>query len=266
MSSSSRNEWHRRCLAATPHLTSTAWRLVGALDLCVLGFSKEADHLGEHLLRQEAQLDGRSFARARQELIDRGLLRWEPGTGGRGHRSLYELLVDGPETPAEERGITPTETPAQTPAQTPAPERGRIRNTEYGVTPHTPPVGGTDRASTAARRAGRFRSALSSGHQRMFLALDVGQQEEVAAAWQASTGLRYSRTLQAENWNLDPLGHDQPYTNAVGVPAGAGRVSERDYFTAWWLKHMGTDFSKYPPLPPLDADENPAITDDGASA
>jgi hypothetical protein len=138
VSSSSRNAWHRRCLAATPHLTSTAWRLVGALDLCVLGFSKTEEHLGEQLLRETADLHGRSFQRARDELIARGLLRYESGGGGRGHRSRYVLLVDDPETPALERGITPrgnpAQTPAGTPAQTPALERARIRNSESGRT------------------------------------------------------------------------------------------------------------------------------------
>jgi hypothetical protein len=95
-----------------------------------VGWRQNPARLGEHLLRNVSRLhDGRSFDRAREGLIERGLLHYQPGKRGRGHRSLYELILDPAEKPADERALAsekPAEKPGEKPAGKPAPERGRI--------------------------------------------------------------------------------------------------------------------------------------------
>jgi hypothetical protein len=118
------SDWNRyldRKLALTLGLEAS--RLADAIARNTLGWNTRANEIGQHLLRDEARLHGRSFERARDELVDVGLLRFSRGSGGRGHRDGYELLLDE-ETPADERANR-SETPAETPAQTPAPERAR---------------------------------------------------------------------------------------------------------------------------------------------
>jgi hypothetical protein len=64
-------------------------------------------------------MDGRTFDRARSELVEAGLLQYEPGSRGAGHRSLYRLLLPALERdliPAEERDLNPAENPAINPA------------------------------------------------------------------------------------------------------------------------------------------------------
>jgi hypothetical protein len=102
-----------------PELTKSAHRLYLALARSLLGFKKEEERLGEDLLRTRGKLDGRTFERARSELIEAGLLHFEPGSRGAGHRSLYRLLNPALErdlNPAQERGINPAENPAENPA------------------------------------------------------------------------------------------------------------------------------------------------------
>ena len=118
------SDWNRyldRKLALDLRLE--AYRLADAIARNTLGWNTRENEIGQHLLRREARLHGRSFERARDELVAAGLVRFTRGTGGRGHRDRYELLLDE-ETPAVERANR-SETPAQTPAQTPAPERAR---------------------------------------------------------------------------------------------------------------------------------------------
>jgi len=100
-----------------------ASRLADAIARYTLGWNGRENEIGQRLLRDLARLHGLSFDRAREELIDSGLIHLTRGDGGRGHRDCYELLLDQ-ETPASERAIQ-AETPAQTPAETPAPERAR---------------------------------------------------------------------------------------------------------------------------------------------
>jgi hypothetical protein len=116
-------------ILSRPHLTLAAHRLYLVLMREILGFRRREDRLGEDLLRRRAQLHGWTFTRARQELIDCGLLRYEPGSKGPGHRSLYRLLL-----PAEELGIDGAgfQLPAQLPAQIPAVERGILPAVERG--------------------------------------------------------------------------------------------------------------------------------------
>jgi hypothetical protein len=102
-----------------PDLTKSALRLYLVLMRCIVGFRKPEERLGEDLLRREGGFDGRTFERARQELVEVGLLHYEPGSRGAGHRSLYRLINPALEralNPAQERGINPAENPAENPA------------------------------------------------------------------------------------------------------------------------------------------------------
>lgn len=100
-----------------------ASRLVDAIARETLGFNTRSRGVGQRLLRERAGMHGKSFDRARQELVDVGLVGLTRGKGGRGNRDVYELLLDE-QSPADERAIG-EQTPAETPAETPAPERGR---------------------------------------------------------------------------------------------------------------------------------------------
>jgi hypothetical protein len=138
-----RNAFVERCLQAD--LTEQEWRLAAALELSILGYWDKAaeaykieERLGEALLRSLSRLHGRSFQRARDGLIEKGVIvRFKPGKAGRGNRALYVLSetpaqargLDG-ETPAQTPAGTPAENPAKTPAETPALPRGRSKKEE----------------------------------------------------------------------------------------------------------------------------------------
>ena len=128
------NAYLERLLAAK--LTVAEYRLALALGRLVLGYRCTERALGEGLIRETADLDGRTFTRARAGLIARGLIVYEPGKRGRGRRSIYRLtfsekpaverVLEGEEKPAVERGITkPLKTRSQC-REKPAVERGRI--------------------------------------------------------------------------------------------------------------------------------------------
>ena len=106
------SDWNLAAEAMLEHdLTVAECRLYAALMRELLGWKKQEDRLGAHLLRRTARLDGRSFERARDRLVDRGLIDFEPGTVGRGHRSFYRLRLENTalqrslENPAPERSI-----------------------------------------------------------------------------------------------------------------------------------------------------------------
>lgn len=128
------NQWLDRMLAAD--LTENERRLCEALARLLLGWRRNGHGLGERLIRETARLDGRSFARARASLIEKGLLAYTPGKPGRGNRSTYELVLE--EKPASERAISEPGKPAPQRAKhaerkaraggskKPAPQRARI--------------------------------------------------------------------------------------------------------------------------------------------
>jgi hypothetical protein len=126
-------EYLERLLAED--LGAEEWRLAAALVRCLLGHRKRSEYLGRELLRDTSGLHGRSLERARAGLVERGLLRYEPATPGRGHRSRYELLIEkaaperhftAPEKAAPERHLTEQAPAAQNAAQNAALERPRI--------------------------------------------------------------------------------------------------------------------------------------------
>jgi hypothetical protein len=104
-------------------LSLAADRLADAIARHTLGWNARSNEVGRKLLRDYAGLHGRSFERALAELVNAGLVKFTPGSLGRGHRARYELLLDG-ETAAPERPFSP-EKAAQKAAQKAAPERPR---------------------------------------------------------------------------------------------------------------------------------------------
>jgi len=113
-----RSPWNLALEAVLEHpdLTKSALRLYLVLMRTILGFRKEEERLGRDLLRSLGRFDGRTFERARQELVEAGLLHFEPGSRGAGHRSLYRLLNAAPERPlnaAPQRHINAAENAAE---------------------------------------------------------------------------------------------------------------------------------------------------------
>jgi hypothetical protein len=104
-------------------LSLAADRLADAIARHTLGWNARSNEVGRKLLRDYAGLHGRSFDRALAELVNAGLVKFTPGSLGRGHRARYELLLDG-ETAAPERPFSP-EKAAEKAAQKAALERPR---------------------------------------------------------------------------------------------------------------------------------------------
>src|SRR5215213_9261975 len=90
-------------------MAQSDWNAFIARLLC--GWKRRDARIGEQLLRDLAQLDGRTLARARAGLVAKGLIVFQAGSGGRGNRGLYVLVLDT-ETPAPQRTITDAQTPA----------------------------------------------------------------------------------------------------------------------------------------------------------
>jgi len=93
-----------RVLAA-PRLTSAEHRLVLAIARETLGWRRRRARIGERRLRKLASLDGRTLERAREGLVEAGLVKFTPGRPGRGNAAQYELILDG-EMPALTRAFS----------------------------------------------------------------------------------------------------------------------------------------------------------------
>jgi hypothetical protein len=129
MAGSNWNRWLDAVLAA-PKLTANESLLAIALSRLLLGWNKTEGYLGEELIRQTAgSMHGRTFERARAGLVEKGLLRYEPGSVGKGNRSHYALILEPAQKPAPARANDPLQKPAaaraNTTAQKPAPARGK---------------------------------------------------------------------------------------------------------------------------------------------
>lgn len=109
MAGSNWNQYIDALLAT--ELTVAEHRLALALARLTLGWNRTDNHLGEALLRDTANLDGRNFTRARDALVAKGLLHYEPGTRGRGNRGFY-AIPSTTQKPALERVIQGSEKPA----------------------------------------------------------------------------------------------------------------------------------------------------------
>jgi hypothetical protein len=106
------SDWNRlleRLLAL--NLTQAETRLALAIARQLLGWNRTSAPLGQRLLRDTAGLDGRSFKRALQGLVEKGYVSVNGGGPGRGKRTTYTLHLDT-EKPAQERAITGVAKPA----------------------------------------------------------------------------------------------------------------------------------------------------------
>ena len=84
-------------------LTPAEEALLDALARQLLGWRRTEAQLGERLLMEVAGITyRRDFTRARDGLVAKGLLAFEPGGQGRGKRAWYRLVLD----PTEKRGPT----------------------------------------------------------------------------------------------------------------------------------------------------------------
>jgi hypothetical protein len=70
-------------------MTVAEHKLLLAIGRALLGWRRTGAHLGRRYLRDLARLDGRTFERARDGLVERGLLHYTPGKPGRGGRGYY---------------------------------------------------------------------------------------------------------------------------------------------------------------------------------
>jgi hypothetical protein len=137
-------------------LTVHEHRLALAIARSTLGYRRRSERLGERLLRKRSGIgDGRSFQRARDGLVEAGLLRYEPGRRGPGNRSTYELLLDA-ELPALTRANTGASIARSGGTQLPAPARARI-GTRRGKT-----TAGSIEQSIQASAAGAYMAAGGS--------------------------------------------------------------------------------------------------------
>lgn len=125
------NPYFDRVLEQEPPLGAEELRLAIVVARLVFGYNETERRLGTDLVRRESKLHGRSLDRARNRLVARGLLHVEPGSPGRGHRTLWRPLRHDPDESRAEN--CPPETfaqnPAETTAQISARERGRIQET-----------------------------------------------------------------------------------------------------------------------------------------
>lgn len=98
-----KSKWNlflERKLAAEPPLGVYEHRLADAIARNTLGYGGRVTRpIGEQLLRTEADLDGRSFQRARQGLVEKGLIRFHAPGGNR--RTVYTVTLIEDEPPLD---------------------------------------------------------------------------------------------------------------------------------------------------------------------
>jgi len=87
-------------------LTMEESRLADTLALLILRWSYSR-RLGRQLLRDASGLHGRSVERARDGLVEKGLLDYRPSRSGGTQRSLYTLVVDDAPTPLSPTPLKP---------------------------------------------------------------------------------------------------------------------------------------------------------------
>lgn len=104
-------------LLARDDLTAGEWRLAVGLARNLLGFRRRQDRIGERLLMESSGFGYRmNFVRARDGLVAKKLVEYEPGGKGRGHRSRWKLPLDDP--PEKRAGESAEEKSAPQSAQT----------------------------------------------------------------------------------------------------------------------------------------------------
>ena len=241
------NPFLDRLLKQEPPLGVEAMRLALALARLIFGFNETERGLGLDLVRRTARLDGRSLDRARDRLIERRLLEVEPGSPGRGKRTVWRLLRH----PPEEVGSTKTsgediaERAAQTSAVSPAPERGRTLEAEEERSTSSTIVEELDRLDlTPAQRtevhthspeftrawlkasdnrgvrspAGVFMAGIRSGQPPSQESCALARAYVAEHGW--PTGSRWVRGTHGGTYVQDALGRDlPPYTASWGRPS-----------------------------------------------
>lgn len=136
------NLFFDRMIELGPTLTKAEHRLALVIARSTLGFRVTEEGLGERLLRDKAQLHGRSFGQAREGLVAKGLITYSPpDISGRGQRGRYRLLLEpacdeptreaNADGTAQHHGPAPVRafgpiSPAESTAERPALERARI--------------------------------------------------------------------------------------------------------------------------------------------
>src|SRR4051812_15674465 len=100
-----KSKWNlflERKLGTHPPLGVYEHRLADAIARNTLGYGGRVTRpIGEQLLRTEANLDGRSFQRARQGLVEKGVIRYH--SPGRARRTVYTVTLTDEPTVDEER-------------------------------------------------------------------------------------------------------------------------------------------------------------------
>ena len=163
------SDWNlmlERLLAAP--LTANEWRLAAAIARSTLGYRTRSAGIGERLLQERSNLtDRRGFERARAGLIEAGILRYTPGSVGRGNRSTYELILD-PEKARSHARISEPINARSSGTKERAPARARIGRKE-----RTPAANITTKAAEAFLTAGgsleldEWRGALAQHASRL---------------------------------------------------------------------------------------------------
>jgi hypothetical protein len=194
------NAYLEQLLAAD--LTAAEQQLALALMRLTLGYRQTERRLGEELVRATAGgMDGRTFWRARQGLVAKGLLRFKSsGKGGRGHRSLYALNLHIKVRPGA--GVYEEAKPPRSVQETPALERGRIGKRIGKELPAAPDSANTRKAENELRRRA-FDAYIGAGGT---LTLD-----------------REREALASQVTNLVRAGIDERSILAACAECGAGR-------------------------------------------
>jgi hypothetical protein len=206
MAGSNWNRWHDALLAQS--LTVAEHRLALALGRLILGWNYVERDLGRALICEVAGgMDRRTFERARAGLVSKGLIRYTPGSAGRGRRSSYALILDGTEKAAVER---PFDEPEKAAVERPKARSAKGRS--------------GDRQKAAAERPRIGRKGKTSP-------ATPGFQELVAQAIDTYRG--HGGTLELSGWNnilarqvatAARDGHDQRTILAVCSDLGRERA------------------------------------------
>jgi hypothetical protein len=139
-------------ILAEDDLTVAELRLAIALARLLPGWRRTEARLGIRLIRHTARLDGRSFERARQGLVQRGILTFTPGKVGRGHAGLYSFLPWIDEKTAPQRTITRELNVRSGDAQMSAPQRSLIDRSRGKTRNDTCKWNGLDREQLTSRQ------------------------------------------------------------------------------------------------------------------
>lgn len=147
------SDWNDYCdlLLARDDLGAEEWRFAVGLARSLIGWRTSEERISDRLLMTVCGFrDRRSFVRARDGLVAKGLAHYEPGSPGRGHRSLYRLpLEPRPEPHGQEKSARRSaqyeadeksaQKSAEKSAEKSAPERARSKQSASSSSTTTRP-------------------------------------------------------------------------------------------------------------------------------